>query len=48
VSSALEGGKGLQLDDLAKLGEISRGGDDISQLGANLLGLQTLEESVSR
>lgn len=37
VGSALEGGKGLELDHLAKLGEIRSGGSNISKLGANLL-----------
>jgi hypothetical protein len=47
VGSALERGKGLELDHLAELGEISGSFADISQLGANLLRLQTLKESVS-
>jgi len=37
VGSALEGGKGLELDHLAKLGEIRSGGSNIRKLGANLL-----------
>ena len=48
VGSALEGSKGLELDHFAKLCEISGCLGDISKLGANLLRLQTLKESISR
>jgi hypothetical protein len=48
VSGALERGKGLELDHLAELCEISGGLADISELGANLLRLQTLKESITR
>jgi hypothetical protein len=39
VGGTLEGGKGLELNHLAKLCEISGGLADVSELGANLLRL---------
>jgi hypothetical protein len=46
VGGALEWSKGLQLDHLAKLGEIRCSGGDIGELGSNLLRFQTLKESI--
>jgi hypothetical protein len=46
VGGALEGGKGLQLDHLAKLCEISGSIANIGELGTNLFRFQTLKESI--
>ena len=47
VGSALEGGKGLKLDHLSELREIDGSFADIGKLGADLLRLQTLKQSIS-